>query len=58
MEATLKMQEKLKNFKLKIQKILGIKISDRETIELFKKYGSCGDDCKYALVYIWNHIYF
>ena len=52
MEATLKMQEKLKDFKLKIQKILGIKISDRETIELFKKYGSCGEDCKYALVFM------
>ena len=42
MEATLAMKETLKEFKNKIQKILGMKISERETLELFKKYGSVG----------------
>ena len=38
-KVTLRLAQTLKDFKTKMQKILGLKISDRETLELFKKYG-------------------
>ena len=34
------MKQTLRSFKIQVQKMLGMKISDREVLELYKKYGS------------------
>jgi hypothetical protein len=39
---TIAKKEALQSFRVKIQKLLGMRISERENLELFKKYGYGG----------------